>query len=217
MNRRKTKWRNDVNPVEAVQSLLVEGPDSVLPDPDLVSYYILEKERKIYFEQDVDNNIMALHRMILRWNIEDKDIPVENRMPIKLYIFSYGGESDYMWSIIDEIKASKTPVYTINTGIAASAASMIFVAGHKRFMFPSSEVIIHQGSAEFAGDAVKVIDATDSYKKLLEKMKQFYLENTNIPKAHLNKKRNNDWHLDSKYCLEHGVCHQIVESLDEVI
>ena len=147
----------------------------------------------------------------------DRDIPVEERKPIRIYIFSYGGESDYMWMIVDAIKASKTPVYTINTGIAASAASMIFVAGHKRFMFPSAEVIIHQGSAEFAGDAVKVIDATDSYKKLLEKMKQFYLENTQIPKAHLNKKRNNDWHLDAKYCLEHGVCHKIVETIDEVI
>ncbi len=215
MNR--TQNKNEVNPAEILEGLLVNMPDPSLPEPDLVSYYVLENERKVFLDRDVGPDLLAITRLIFRWNAIDKDIPVEERKPIRIYIFSYGGDSDYMWSMIDTIALSKTPVWTINMGIAASAASAIFVAGHKRFMLPSAEVIIHEGSAEIAGDAVKVIDATNSYKELLKKLKEFYLDKTEIPRAHINKKRNNDWHLDSKYCLEHKVCDRIIESLEEVL
>ena len=215
MNNQKNA--TEINPSEFLEGLLVNMPDPNLPEPDLVSYYILEKERKVFLDRDVGPDIMAITRLIMRWNAMDKDVPVEDRVPIRIYIFSYGGDSDYMWSMIDAISLSKTPVITINMGIAASAASAIFVAGHKRYMLPSAEVIIHEGSAEIAGDAVKVIDATNSYKELLKKLKEFYLNRTEIPRAHINKKRNNDWHLDSKYCLEHKVCDRIIESLEEVL
>lgn len=208
---------SEINPAEILEGLLVNMPDPSLPEPDLVSYYVLENERKVFLDRDVGPDLLAITRLIFRWNAMDKDIPVEERKPIRIYIFSYGGDSDYMWSMIDTIALSKTPVWTINMGIAASAASAIFVAGHKRFMLPSAEVIIHEGSVEIAGDAVKVIDATNSYKELLKKLKEFYLDKTDIPRAHINKKRNNDWHLDSKYCLEHKVCDRIIESLEEVL
>lgn len=215
MNNQKNA--TEINPSEFLEGLLVNMPDPNLPEPDLVSYYILEKERKVFLDRDVGPDIMAITRLIMRWNMMDKGIPVENREPIRIYIFSYGGDSDYMWSMIDAITLSKTPVITINMGVAASAASAIFIAGHERLMLPSAEVIIHEGSAEIAGDAVKVIDATNSYKELLKKLKEFYIDHTEIPRAHINKKRNNDWHLDSKYCLEHKVCDRVVESLEEVL
>lgn len=123
----------------------------------------------------------------------------------------------YMWMLVDAIKLSATPVYTVNLGMAASAASLIFIAGHKRFMMPTAKVLIHEGSASFAGDAGKLMDATDSYKKELKAMKEFILSNTAIPKTQLMKKRSNDWELDAAYCLENKVCDQIIQSLDDVI
>ena len=100
-----------------------------------------------------------LHRLILRWNIEDAGKSTEERRPIKFYIMSYGGDLDYMWALVDIINMSKTPVHTINIGVAASAASLIFISGHKRIMAPNSKVIIHEGSTKVSGDAVKVMDA----------------------------------------------------------
>lgn len=35
-----------------------------------------------------------------------------------------------MWSLVDTIQASIAPVYTINMGLAASTAVIIFLAGH---------------------------------------------------------------------------------------
>lgn len=188
-----------------------------MPNPDEISHYKLEKERKYYLDDVVDGSLMGLHRMILRWNMEDAGKKLEERKPIWIFIMSPGGEADIMWALLDMIGASKTPIYTVNVGTAASAASLIFIAGHKRFMMPNARVIIHEGSAQFGGDAVKVMDASESYKKELKRMKNYILERTSIQPAQLNRKRNNDWELDAQFCIENGVCDKIVESIEEVI
>lgn len=195
----------------------LDVPANTLPSPDEISYYTLEKDRKIYLEGDIGQDTMVLERMILRWNMEDKGIPVSERKPIRIYIMSYGGDLDYMWSAIDAIQLSVTPIVTVDMGVAASAAALIFLAGHERWMLPNAKVIIHEGSAQMAGDAVKVMDATDSYRKELKRMKEYILDRTEIPKTMMNKKRNNDWTLDSAYCLETKVTHKIVQSLNDII
>lgn len=201
---------------EAVK-MIVRQMDPGLPIPDLVSYYILENDRKLYLDNEVDNNVLNIQRMILRWNMEDAEKPAEERKPIILYIFSPGGDVDMMWSLIDTIEASETPVNTVNMGVAASAAGLIFLAGHKRYMLSRSRVVIHEGSARMAGDAVKVMDAGESYKKMLKQMKEYILKRTHINASVLNKQKCHDWELDAKYCLEHGVCEEIVEKLRDII
>lgn len=194
-------------------------PSQMLPDPDEVSYYALEKKRKLYLDFDVGYDVLAIQRRILRWNLEDAEngVPVEQRKPIWLYVHSYGGHLDYMWDLIDTMEASVTPVYTVNIGQCASAAALIFMAGKKRFMMPRAKVVIHEGSAQMAGDSTKVLDASDSYRKELKRMKDYILERTVIPKSTLMKKRNNDWELDAPYCLENHVCDQVVHSLEEIL
>ena len=122
-----------------------------------------------------------------------------------------------MWSIVDTIEASETPVYTIDAGVAASAAGLIFLAGHKRYMLNRSKVVIHEGSAHMAGDAVKVMDAGESYKKMLRQMKDYILSRTQINASVLNKQKCHDWELDARYCLDHGVCDAIIGKLSEIL
>ena len=160
---------------------------------------------------------MAQVRMILRWNMEDKGVPVESRKPIWLFIESPGGNLTYMWTLIDTIMSSVTPVYTVNMGYCASAAALVYMAGSKRWMMPRAKVLVQEGSASFGGDAGKVLDASDSYKKDLKAMKDFILERTQIPKAQLMKKRSNDWELDAAFCLENKVCDTIITSINDVL
>ena len=63
-------------------------PSQMLPDPDEVSYYALEKKRKLYLDFDVGYDVLAIQRRILRWNLEDAEngVPVEQRKPIWLYV-----------------------------------------------------------------------------------------------------------------------------------
>lgn len=201
---------------EIIEEVLAALPDQTLPEPDNISYYVLEKARKIYLDYDVCNAALSIQRMIMRWNMEDKGIPIEKRKPIWLYILSIGGDLTCMWSLIDTIMASDTPVKTVNIGIAGSAAGLIFLAGHERYMMKNSQLVIHEGSAELSGDAVKVIDASENYKKDLKKMKEFIESRTKIPHNVIMKKRSNDWYLDADYSLKNGVCEHIVEKLSEI-
>ena len=202
---------------EALSEILaaVSG-DNSFPDPDYLAYHQLLKDRIIYLETPVDEPMLRIHKQILMWNEEDKGVPVDHRKPIRIVIMSYGGAADYMWMIIDAIRSSKTPVFTYNIGVAHSSAGLIFMAGHKRFMTPSATMIIHEGSAGFEGDAGKVLDASESYKKVLKKMKDYILERTEIPKATLNRKKASDWELNAEECMKFKVCDAIVESIDTI-
>lgn len=196
--------------------IINETATQLTQDPDLVTYYILENARIVYLDSDIDSSTMVIQRLIVRWNLEDKDIEKEKRKPIRIYINSPGGLMYYMWPLIDTIEASVTPVHTVNMYMAASAAALIFLSGHRRFMMKNAKLIIHEGQNEISGDAVKVLDAAESYNKELKRMKDFIATHTKIPRALISKKRNNDWELDDKFCMEHGVCEKIVENLDDI-
>ena len=84
------------NPIfDAVRQVLegtqIELPDSTLPDPSMLNYYTFASERKLFLEEDVGFPVMEMIKMIMLWNKEDKDIPVEKRKPIIIYIMSDGG------------------------------------------------------------------------------------------------------------------------------
>lgn len=198
---------------QIVQSVLQElgvSDPTPMPDPDYLMFYKNITDRIIYMDFDVDGNVLMLHKLIMRWNMQDEGVKPEDRKPIKLFIMSHGGSLDYMWMLIDTILTSKTPVWTYNIGMAHSAAGLIFMSGHRRFMAKNASIIIHEGSAEFDGDSVKVLDATDSYRKAIKKMKEFVLQHTEIPKNMLNRKRANDWELSAEDCLKYHVCDELM-------
>lgn len=187
-----------------------------LPSPSLVNYYNFEADRRLFVDFEVGSELVEYQKLILKWNMEDKGKPVEERKPIWVYVFSPGGDLECMWAFIDTIMISKTPVYTVDIGYAASAASLIFLAGSKRIMLPRSKVLIHEGSASMSGDSTKVLDASDNYRKEIKRMREFILSRTSIPQSTLTRKHNNDWEIDAPSCLEYGICTEIAESLDDI-
>lgn len=204
-------------PIELLGSLLNDPTTLKLPDPELVNYYYYENRRMIWMDVSVDVSVLEYIRLITRWNIEDLGLPNEQRKPIKLLLFNYGGNFDLEWALIDAIETSKTPVWTINMGICASAAADIFMAGKNRLMMPNAKLMIHQGAAGFEGDAQKVFDQTKNYKAQLDKIKKFTLDHTEIPLKTFNKYINNDWWLTTEECLKYRVCDAVIDSLDDVI
>ena len=84
-------------------------------------------------------------------------------IPIKLHIQSDGGEVFAAFSAVDTIQKCKVPVETIIEGCAASAATIISVAGSRRFITPYSHMLIHQISSGFWG---KMHEFEDEMKNL---------------------------------------------------
>lgn len=76
------------------------------------------ENRKIMLNDEITTEaIERLTYHIIRYNGIDKGIPVEDRRPIRIYINSPGGSITDGFGIIDAIRLSKTPVYTVNLGI----------------------------------------------------------------------------------------------------
>lgn len=200
-----------------VAETLYDPANVQLPGPELITFYAMKAERKYWLDFQVDMSAVELIKQIIVWNSEDKGIAKEVRKPIWIYLFNYGGDADCGWSLINAILTSDTPIYTVNIGVCASAAALIFMAGEKRFLMPGSSVMIHEGAAQFNGDSTKVLDASDSYKAMLKRMHEYILSRTEIPASTLNKKKNNDWELSAADCIKYRVADKVVESMSEII
>lgn len=201
--------------------MLVEIPefvrDVLLPEPENLNFYRLYKNRIIYVMGDISDWILEISKMIQIANIEDTGKPVEERTPVKLFIFSVGGEDQPTWNIVDYIAASKTPVWTINAGMCMSNGLTILVSGHKRFALKHSSGMYHSGSVGLQGTKEQVDSATkyvSSQDKMYEK---WFMEHCNIDQKLFNRKKKFDWYLNADEMLEYGMVDKIIDTLDEVM
>ena len=65
-----------------------------LPDPDLITYYKNLDNRILWIDSEIDSQTLEFAKNILDWNREDKGKTQEERKPIKLLFYSYGGDLD---------------------------------------------------------------------------------------------------------------------------
>lgn len=188
-----------------------------LPAPELVQFYEDLDNRTIWIQGEIDDSLLDLHSKIMKWNAEDKDVAIENRIPIKLFIFSPGGDLAITMNTVSMIRLSKTPVYTYNMGECFSGAFVLLIAGHKRFALPYSRAMCHSGSGLVGGTYQQTDNAIKDYKAQVEVMKQFILERTTIPPKMLNKKMGDDWYLSLDEQLANGVVDEVVEDMSVLI
>ena len=105
------------------------------------------KERRLYINSEIDDAVIdTIVFHIMNYNREDKGIDVKDRKPIILYINSPGGSVYSGYALISAMQCSKTPIYTVNQGMCASMAFLIFLAGNKRFSMCNSTFLMHDGS-----------------------------------------------------------------------
>ena len=187
-----------------------------LPDPATVFWYKQLNHRTLYINQDIDENILEYTRMIIEFNREDQGKPIDERQPIKVFIFSYGGSLDVALHFISVCQVSQTPIYTYNMGVCASAAMLMLLAGHKRFSLPGAQCLLHEGSANFEGTADQVRQFQKEYERQLELTKSFIFSRTKISKKLYEKNKEKDWYMRDSELIELGVVDRIVDSIDEL-
>ena len=180
------------------------------------------EQRRIYINSEIDENIVdtAVYH-ILRYNRLDKDTPIISREPIKIYINSPGGSVADGYALIDAIKLSKTPVYTINLANCLSMALLIFISGHKRFCMPHAEFLLHDGSSGCFDSVSKMQDRLKFESEQIEKMtKEYILSNTSITKEQYEMNMRKEWYFLPQEGKSIGVVDSIIGEdceLDEII
>ena len=113
-------------PLDNLIGMALDGHGSLPSTEDYVDFYEF-KDRILVINGDVGDYLMALIRQIMFYNADDKRkrIAKEDRKPIKVCIYSYGGDVNIGKAVMAAIEASETPVWTINMGTAYSMGCIL--------------------------------------------------------------------------------------------
>lgn len=155
----------------------------------------------------------SIDAYIRYWNKRDEGIPIEDRIPITLFIDSCGGSLSDTFTIIDSIELSKTPVIGICTGAAYSGGFFVLIACDKRIGYAHSSYLFHEGATGTQGTSGQFENYTAFYKKQLEQLKDHVIKHTNIDEDEYKVIKRDDIWYDAKEALEKGIIDEISEGL----
>jgi ATP-dependent Clp protease protease subunit len=163
----------------------------------------VEKQKKIF--KDYTDKLSADDKKLFILNEKETEI-----QPIKLTINSFGGTVYDVLFAVDQIKSLKVPVNTIVCGTAASAATILSLAGKKRFITKHSQMLIHEVRTGWWGKKTELSDEFDNIIKLSELLVEYYAENTKMTREELPKILERDRFWNATECLQKGLVDEII-------
>ena len=203
--------------MDMLEMLLPPEATMQLADPSMVNYYQCLDNRILWVDGEIDITLLEITRLIMYWNIQDKGIPVEERKPIKLFIFSPGGNLAETMHACSIMQMSKTPVWTVNMGMAMSGGFLLLINGHKRFTMPFARAMFHRGSGGAAGTYGQAEDAMKDYNAQMNDMQNLVLKQTKITKQAFGKHKDRDWYFGAEEQVKNGVVDEIITDLEQII
>lgn len=132
---------------------------------------------------------------------------------IVLYIHSTGGDTYAGFSVMDHIQALTVPVHTVADGLCGSAATLILLAGTKRYMKKNARVLIHQVSS--SSETLKHADLKDEMLHISALMKQMvdvYTQCTKIPRNKMKQMMRRDIYLNLEQCMRYSIVDDVFSS-----
>ena len=188
--------------------------DDPLPNPDLLEFYRRIAKREMFLNGIIDDTAFDVSMYVKKWNAEDKGKPIEERTSIKLFINSDGGDANAVMNVIDTILLSKTPVITIGMGRVYSSGGLLLMAGHKRYVFPHTSCLIHDGYSGVIGSMGKVLDTAEFNKAFEEQIKGYILSRTKITSEMYDKNYRRDWFIFADDMIKYGIADDIITDID---
>lgn len=163
----------------------------------------------IYFNNDITTDscfelmkeLRTVETKILTLSITSKT----EKQPIYLHLTTDGGLIHSAFSVIDCIKNLSVPVYTVADGFVASAGTLIFLAGEKKYMCENAYMLIHELRSGVWGKMSDIEEEVDNLKKLMVHITKIYLDNTKLKKKDLDKILKKDVIWDINECIKTGL------------
>jgi len=121
---------------------------------------------------DVTASLIVAQFLYLEAQDPDKDI--------QFYINTPGGSVSSGFAIYDTMQYIKSDVQTICVGLAASMGAFLLSSGAKgkRIALPNAEVMIHQPSGGFRGQATDIQIHAEKIMRTKERLNTILAENT---------------------------------------
>jgi len=189
---------------QALQPILINNTNNI------VGTSIRVVENTIFFYSDV-TEASALELNHALYELDSKLTNTYNFLGpdfvphIKLRINSYGGSLFAGLAILDTIRGLRSEVHTYVDGAAASAATIISVAGKKRYIGKNSLMLIHQLSTGNYGKYSELEDDMENNKRLMKAIKDIYKQYTKVPMKQIDEILKHDLWFDADKCRELGL------------
>lgn len=165
---------------------------------------------KIYFYQDVTrDSILSLNKQIddvsKQVKIMQYTYNLPEPSPIEIHFCSDGGDVFAAMATVDKIINSTIPVHTYCEGIVASAATVMSVAGKKRFITKNSCMLIHQVSSALWGNYMEFKDEIKNLELIMSLIRGVYIKHTKYNDKELDDILSHDLCLNADDCLKWGL------------
>ena len=194
---------------------------------DITSSYIsptIMEERQLNVTQmDVCSRLMMDRIIFLGTQVDDYTANViqaqllyldsaDPGKEISLYINSPGGSVYAGLGIYDTMQFIQSDVSTICTGMAASMAAVLLVAGEKdkRFALKHSRVMIHQPMGGIQGQASDIEITSREIIKLKQELYNIISEHSGQPYEKVYADSDRDYWMTSQEALEYGMIDKVL-------
>ena len=139
--------------------------------------------------------------------------------PIKVYIYSGGGEVTAGKAIYDMMQGCRCEVHTYCIGIAASMAATLLAAGTKghRYILPHGEVMIHEVlvGGGIGGSATNISKISKSINETRDLMNGILAKHTGKTVKEIAKATSFDNYMTAEQAVEFGICDRIISNIFE--
>lgn len=172
-------------------------------------YSRLLKERIIFLTGPIHDGVASLvcaQLLFLESDNPNKDI--------SLYINSPGGVVTAGLAMYDTMQYIKSPVSTVCIGQAASAGSLLLMAGAagKRFALPNSKIMVHQPSGGFQGQATDIEIHAREIIKTRTRLNELYVHHTGRKMKDIEAAMERDTFMTAEEAKDFGLVDEVVEN-----
>jgi ATP-dependent Clp protease protease subunit len=170
-------------------------------------YSRLLKERIIFVVGPVNDNMASLvcaQLLFLESENPDKDVA--------LYINSPGGHVHSGLAMYDTMQYVRPNISTVCIGMAASMGSLILAAGAtgKRFALPNSNIMVHQPSGGFSGQASDIEIHAKEVLKTRARLNEIYARHTGQDLKAIEEAMDRDRFMDAEQAKSFGIIDEVV-------
>jgi ATP-dependent Clp protease protease subunit len=160
-------------------------------------------------------NDVTAERVIASLVLMEEEDPEK---PITVYINSPGGAADSGFAIYDVLRFVRPQVRIVCSGLCASAALIIFLAGDKghRYSLPNSRFLLHQPFTSAWGQATDLQITAKEILKLKDRFNSIVAEATEKTVEQISEDANRDFWLSAKEALDYKLVDKIIASRAEI-
>ena len=185
---------------------------------------IIEERQLNVAQMDVFSRLMMDRIIFLGTQIDDYTANViqaqllyldsaEPGKDVSIYINSPGGSVYAGLGVYDTMQYIQSNVSTICTGMAASMAAVLMVAGEKgkRFALKHSRIMIHQPLGGVQGQAADIEITAREILKLKKELYTIISNHSGRPIEKIEKDSDRDYWMTSAEAVEYGMIDKVLE------